>query len=462
MDLREQIRSAPMRPLQWGIALTCIVLSIIDGYEILVMALVAPSLADQWDLSDVTLGYLLSAGLVGMALGAVALGPLTDRLGRRRHILVCLALSAIGMALTGMATTVETLLVARAFAGLWIGAMVPSLNCMVSEYCSDSRRGTVMGIYGVGLPAGMVSGGLVTGWLIDQWGWQGPFYFSAILSGLMFVITLYVLPESVEYLVERRPPGALHQYNKIAGRFGHEASAQLPRPRGRAAGKPALRSVFTGTLLKRTVLLWSSYALVIAAFYFANSWTPKMIADATGSAADGRTVAILISVGGIVGSLVFAMLSIRWPARTVTAVLAAVGLPVYVLFAAVYTTQIAKAIAIAVGVVTIGAIAAIYAISPYIYPAANRGAAVGFMIGCGRSVSIAIPILVGYLLDTGWAPASILQLSGVAMLAMAALVYGLHLSYRGRTEDPELVIAEDALRRAGGLTSCTTKAATHP
>ena len=133
-----------MRGLQWGIALTCITLAILDGYEILVMALVAPTLAEQWGLSNVTLGYALSSGLVGMAVGAVFLGPLADRIGRRRHILLCLAMAAIGMALTGLATGVPTLLAARAFAGLWIGAIVPSLNCIVSEYSSDRRRGTVM------------------------------------------------------------------------------------------------------------------------------------------------------------------------------------------------------------------------------------------------------------------------------------------------------------------------------
>lgn len=432
-----------MRGLQWGVALTCIILSIIDGYEILVMALVAPTLAKDWGLSDVTLGYALSSGLVGMALGAIVFGPLADRIGRRRHILVCLALAALGMALTGLADNVTTLMAARAFAGLWIGAIVPSLNCIVSEFSSDRRRGTVMGIYGVGLPAGMVSGGLVTGWLIGNWGWQGPFIFSAALSAVMFGVTYAVLPESVEYLVERRPRNALRDYNRIAARFGHEQADTLPDPRGRAEEKRPLRSVLTGTFLTRSLLLWVSYSLVIAAFYFANSWTPKMIADATGNAADGRSVAILISVGGIVGAVVFAILSTRWPPRLVTAALAAVGLPIYLAFASLYTTEWAKVTAVLVGMVTIGAIAAVYAISPYIYPAANRGAAVGFMIGFGRSVSIVVPIAAGYLLASGWTPELIYELSGIAMLAMGLLVFCLHRTYRGRTEDPELVIDED-------------------
>ena len=289
----------------------------------------------------------------------------------------------------------------------------------------------------------MVSGGLVTGWLIGNWGWQGPFLFSAVLSAILFVVTYAVLPESVEYLVERRPRNALQDYNRIAAKFGHEETDRLPQMRGHATEKGSLRTIFTGTLLKRSVLLWSSYSLVIAAFYFANSWTPKMVADATGNAADGRTVAILISVGGIIGALFFAVLSDRWNPRVVTAVLSVAGLPIFLAFAAIYKTDAAKVTAVLVGIVTIGAIAALYAISPYTYPAANRGAAVGFMIGFGRAVSIAVPILAGYLLQAGWTPTLTYQASGLVMLAAGLCVYGLHRTYRGRTEDPELVIDED-------------------
>ncbi|WP_052741043.1 MFS transporter [Rhodococcus erythropolis] len=443
MDLREQIRTTAMRAVQWRVALVCIVLAVVDGYEILVMAFVAPSLSVEWGLDNVTVGYLLSAGLIGMALGSVLLGPLADRIGRRKHILMCLALGAIGMALSGLATDVPTLMAGRAFSGLWLGAIVPSLNTIVSEYSSDRRRGTVMGVYGVGMPGGMVFGGLATGWLIEMWGWQGPFYFSAVVSAVMFIVTYLVLPESVEYLVERRPRNALRDYNKIARFFDSPAAAELPAPRGAADTRNPLRTVFTGTLLVRSILLWSSYALVVAALYFVNSWTPKMIADSTGNASDGRTVAILISAGGIVGSLVFAAFASRWNPRLVTVGLGVVALPIYFVFALVYDTSAGKVTAVLLGFVTISGMAALYAISPYVYPAASRGAAIGFMIGAGRGVSIAVPIAAGYLFAAGGTPALAFQISGVAMLGMGVLSWFLHRTYRGRTEDPEMVHLED-------------------
>jgi MFS family permease len=112
-----------------------------------------------------------------MGLGAAALSPLADRLGRRKHILGSLVLIVIGMVASGLAPSFETFLGARFFAGLFLGGIVPSINVLVSEYASDARRGTVMGVYGIGFPLGAALGGFLSIWLIDQWSWHGPYPF---------------------------------------------------------------------------------------------------------------------------------------------------------------------------------------------------------------------------------------------------------------------------------------------
>jgi hypothetical protein len=70
MDLREAVLTQPMRRFQMVVVAICIALSMIDGYEVLVMAFVAPHLARAWGIGPVEVGYLLSAGIFGMALGA--------------------------------------------------------------------------------------------------------------------------------------------------------------------------------------------------------------------------------------------------------------------------------------------------------------------------------------------------------------------------------------------------------
>lgn len=443
MDLREAIRSWKMKPLQVGVVTLCIALAALDGYEVLVMALVAPTLAAAWGLDGVALGYLLSAGLFGMAAGAIFLSPISDRIGRRQHIIACLFLGALGMVLSGMATSVPALIAARAFAGLWIGAILPSINVIANEFSSDRRRGTVLGVYGVGLPLGGVLGGLITGWLIANWGWPGPFVFSGLLSAVLGIIAIIYMPESPEFLIERRPKGALEAYNRIARRLRYDLVEELPAPKDEASGSRGLKEVFSGTLMRRTLLLWGGFGLLTASFYFAFSWTTTMISNATGDPSVGRSSAILMMLGGIGGALVFAACSMKWKPRVVAVAMLVSGLPVYLVFAAFYKTSFVGLLAILVGLVTSGSIAAIYAISPHIYPAANRAAAVGFMMGFGRGVSIVVPILIGYLLKAAWTPEQVYQVFGVVMLLAGLCVLGLHRTYRGRTEDPELVHNED-------------------
>lgn len=442
MDLREQIRGAPMRALQWIIVVICFLIATVEGYEIIVMAFVAPTLARAWELDSVAIGYLLSSSIFGTAIGAVFLAPVADRIGRRRFIILCGALSGIGMAVSGLATSVPTMVFARTFTGLWLGAIVPALNTLVSEYSSDRRRGTVMGIYGMGLPSGGLIGGFATGLMISQWGWQGPFFVSAVFSGMLTVATYFLIPESVEYLIDRRPRNALRDYNKVAARLGYEKADQLPEPRGQAAEKGILRNVFTGILLKRTILLWSAYGLLMAAFYFVSTWTPQLVASGTGDAASGRMAGVLLGLGAVIGTFSFAMLSARWKPRLVLILLLVAAMPIYLAFAVLYGSGLASLMAFAIGMTTVAAKQAFDAISPHTYPAANRSAAVGFLMGFGRGVSIVVPIAIGYVLQAGWSPTSVYQLFGVISLVAGMLVYMLHLSYRNRTEDPELALDE--------------------
>ena len=107
-----------------------------------------------------------------MGFGAALLSPLADRIGRRKHVLISLVFIVIGMVASGLAPGFESFLVFRFFAGLFLGGIVPSVNVLVAEYASDRRRGTVMGVYGIGFPLGAALGGFLSIWLIGQWSWQ--------------------------------------------------------------------------------------------------------------------------------------------------------------------------------------------------------------------------------------------------------------------------------------------------
>src|SRR5918997_2378042 len=93
----EQVKSAPMSPVQARAVALCLVINLVDGFDLLVTSFVGPTIAREWGLSPSQLGILLSSGLAGMAVGALFLAPLADRIGRRRLTLGCLVLASLGM-----------------------------------------------------------------------------------------------------------------------------------------------------------------------------------------------------------------------------------------------------------------------------------------------------------------------------------------------------------------------------
>lgn len=432
MELRDAIRLNPMTRFQWNVVVICILLTVVDGYEILVTAFTLPALRAEWDLSLGQAGLVASIGTLGMGVGAAALGPLGDRFGRRKHILWSLVLIVIGMVLSGLAPTFTLFLIFRFFAGLFLGGIVPSINVLVSEYASDSKRGTVMGIYGIGFPLGAAVGGFLSIWLISQWGWHGPFLFSAAVTALLAAYAYFALPESVNFLVEKRPSGAREAYNRIGRRLGIAGDHDLPEPTSSII-KPSLgKDMWQGIMLRRTALLWISYALLIAAFYFANSFTATLVAQSTGDDNIGITAQALVATGGVIGALLFAALSLRINPRVVAALVMFFGTLSFFLFSTFFTnTALVLFLAVLVGLAANGGVAAFYAISPPIYPTAIRASAVGLMMGFGRIVAFLAPNIAAFLLARGLtAPdvylvyAAVLAVSGVAVLL-------LHRTYRG-------------------------------
>ena len=432
MELRDAIRVNKMTGFQWSVVLMCIMLTVIDGYEILVAAFTLPVLAPEWGLSEGQVGLVASIGTLGMGVGAALLSPLADRIGRRKHVLLSLVFIVVGMVASGLAPSFETFLAFRFFAGLFLGGIVPSINVLVAEYASDARRGTVMGVYGIGFPLGAALGGFLSIWLIDQWSWHGPYLFSAVLTAAMAVWCWFALPESVGYLVEKRPKGAAAAYSRISERLGLGPDDTLPEPTSHATKPSLAKDMWQGVMFKRTVLLWISYALLIAAFYFANSYTARLVAESTGNADIGITAQSLVATGGIIGALVFAALSARLHPRVVTALVMFFGTIAFLAFANFFTnTTLVFVLAVAIGLAANGGVAAYYAISPSIYPTGIRASAVGLMMGFGRVVAFLAPNIAAFMLTRGLTPPQVYMVYGTVLALAGVAVYLLHRTYRG-------------------------------
>jgi MFS family permease len=90
-DIRRRIDAAPMSRAQISAVAMTVILSALDGYDVLSVTFAAPAIALDWAIGKAALGIVLSSGLAGMAAGSLLLAPLADIHGRRKLVLASLA-----------------------------------------------------------------------------------------------------------------------------------------------------------------------------------------------------------------------------------------------------------------------------------------------------------------------------------------------------------------------------------
>ena len=145
-ESRRRLPDSPITALQLTVIALCVGLNMLDGFDVLAMSFAASGVKSQWHLLDGQLGALLSAGLVGMGLGSLTLGPCADRWGRRRIVLLSVAVAGLGMLGSALARDYPQLLLLRVLTGIGIGGTIASVAVIVSEYAPNHFRGTALAI----------------------------------------------------------------------------------------------------------------------------------------------------------------------------------------------------------------------------------------------------------------------------------------------------------------------------
>ncbi|WP_009478404.1 MFS transporter [Rhodococcus sp. JVH1] len=405
----------------------CLAIVLSEGYDLLLMAFAAPGIAQEWGLSGSQIGLLLSSALVGMALGSAFVAPLADRTGRRPLTLGCLLLVVLTMALAALTTSFAQLGVCRLLTGIGIGGLVASLPVLTAEFSPRRRRATMIALYTTGLPLGGVVGGVVAAALTSTFSWRASFVAGALLTLVLLVLVYARMPESLDYLLVRRPEGALETINATLPKMGLHPIDALPEPEPRA-GQVMKSAIFTGRNGVRSLLLGITFFIMMAAFYFAASWTPKLLQQSGLSAQQGISGGMLLNFGGAAATLTFSVLAIVLTSRVLTiCALAGASIAFLAMSTALGSLTTALIAAVAVGAFVNASATGLYALAPDCYPASVRATAIGWASAIGRLGAIVSPILAGVLIDHAWSPSSLFSLFAVPLLVGALLVAAIRI-----------------------------------
>ncbi len=428
-DPRELIDRSPMSTWQISAIALCVLMVSLDGFDVLSISFAAPGIAKEWGIDRAALGIVLSMELIGMGVGAFILGHLADRIGRRPTILFSLVMMTVGMYLASVASSVSMLSAVRLFTGVGIGGILAAVNAMAAEYSNQRCRNLSVSLMAAGYPLGVIVGGSIASLLLANFDWRAVFLFGAVLTLLFLPLIWLLMPESISYLVHRRPADALPRINRVLQRMGHTPIDALP-PAPAEQTHASVARLFKPDLMRATLLLCVGYFTHIMTFYYFIKWIPKLVVDMGYSPALSGSVLVWANVGGVSGAVLLGLLTRRYPVRN----LVIASLLMAAVMVAVFGTgqsslpQLSLIAAIA-GFFTNAAIVGIYALLAQAFPTEVRAGGTGFVIGAGRGGAVLGPVLAGFLLQSaegGLLMVSMIMALGplIAVVALLALPQG--------------------------------------
>ena len=372
----------------------CAAIALMDGYDAQSMGYVAPAISADLHISRAALGPLLSSGLVGMVGGALAFGPLADRIGRKPVLLLSTIVFSLMSLGTATAGSLQTITVFRLLTGFGLGGALPNTIAMTAEFTPKKYRATAVTSMMCGFTLGAAFGGFVAAALISRFGWQSVFVIGGLVPLLIVVLAARFLPESV--VLEQQQSNAF-----------------------------LVKELFVDGRAKVTLLLWVCFFMNLMLIFFLNSWLPTVMTDSGLKVRTAILITSLFQLGGTVGAVIlgricdkewlspFYVLALVYFGAAVTTILigqsgASIG--------ALILTVTASGFCVTGGQTASNAVAAGY------YPTAIRSTGVGWCLGIGRVGSIVGPVLGGALLI--WAGAQVSQVfwfTGVpALIAMVS------------------------------------------
>jgi benzoate transport len=384
--------------LQILVVALCFMLNMLDGADLLIMSFVAPKLAEQWSVSPENLGVIFSASLAGMAIGCLFVAPLADRFGRRRLILIALALVAVAMVISGYVTSVPQLMLARLFVGIGVGTIGVSMTAMAAEFAPPRYANFAVGFVQAGWPLAAVATAFVAANVIPRSGWQVMFVGIGLLSVALFALVWLILPESLAFLEKRQPIGALGRLNTLRLRLGMQSLSALPPPAAEGA-RFSVATLFHEGRARTSILLWTAVTLGYFVLYFVISWIPKL-ANQAGLPMDQAIYAgATYNAGAFLGTAAMGWITVRYRINLVIALFYAGGAVAMLIFGfASLPLTPTLFVAAAIGLLVGGGFNGFWGLAANLYPAQIRGTGIGWALGVGRIGAVLGPIVGGVLI----------------------------------------------------------------
>jgi len=275
------------------------------GFDYMIVSYTMPQMAKEWALSKVQTGSLASWSLLGLMIGGIMAGVISDRIGRKKTLAIFCAVFSLLTFPIYFAQSFQAFAILRILGGIGFGACIPVAVTLMAENAPTKNRGyfisSIMSFYVLG----WVVAGIVAIYVVPLFGWRVCYLLGGLPVLYTFVL-MVALPESTHWLLgkgrEKEAIGIIKRMEIAAkGQTGEWAPSSLiapPPPK-----KVGVSALFSPEYLKVTLALWIIYFMGSVVIYGINGWLPTLLVGKGYGLVKGYSFAVLQNVFGMIGGL---------------------------------------------------------------------------------------------------------------------------------------------------------------
>ncbi|VXB09753.1 aromatic acid/H+ symport family MFS transporter [Citricoccus sp. K5] len=399
--------SLVLRGRNW-VAPLCWFAVLLDGFDAVVLGAIMPMLT-----SDASMGIdngtgtvIATAGLVGMMIGALGMGWLTDKFGRRKLLIGAVIAFSILTFVTGFAQDATTIGILRFLAGLGLGGCLPTGISMVTEFAGHKKGSNATTLMMTGYHVGAVITALLAIWAASETvsGWREMFFIGGLPALILVPLMWRYLPESPDFLISQ---GRIEEARRVADHYGVEIEEQPERafagasPEAADHEKQGAALLLSATYRRNTIFMWIASFMGLLLVYGLNTWLPQIMREADYDLGNSLGFLVVLNAGAVIGLIVAGKVgdaitprnaAILWFIGSAILLAAlAIKLPLLGIYVMIFIT----------GCFVFSAQNLVYAFAATNYPPKVRGTALGMAAGVGRLGAISGPIMGGTLVAAG-------------------------------------------------------------
>ena len=428
VSVKEVLDSGRFTLYQIWICTICFFLAFFDGFDLSLLSVSTPKIAEFLNTTPAAIGPAMSLGNVGALIGAFVLGMLADRFGRKQMLLVSAFTFGIFTLSIAYAQTLEQLVMLRFIAGLGLGGAVPNALAFGSEYAPTNKRATLATTMYAGVAIGATCSGLFSSFLLPKYGWQSLFMAGGITACVIGFIALISLPEPLEFLIKRGKERDQERIRKIvlkiAPSYGTMEGIHFVSSEERLPGVP-FKHLFKEGRAANTILLWMAFILSYYLLWLILSWTPTLLRNSGASSQEFSLAFACVNMGAVVATVLIGVLMDKFNPFKILKIgffLAFASVFIFGYFAA-STFVIVAFVSAVMGFFVIGSNSGLMGLAAISYPADIRGTGLGWATGVGRFGSIVAPTVGTIMLSKNWSVNAICTTNAILALVVIVIIF---------------------------------------